>query len=122
MTILKCVIILTGLGYLGAATALFTLQRAILFPIPTTMRITPQAAGLVTMPNTPNLTANIPAQITCPAGHSQGQAGKVVNGSCRQISYPLLLNNIIWQNRTFNITVGATATSINRTWSRWCRS
>jgi uncharacterized protein len=45
MTILKWVIILAGLGYLGAAAALFILQRSILFPIPTTVRTMPEAAG-----------------------------------------------------------------------------
>jgi fermentation-respiration switch protein FrsA (DUF1100 family) len=45
MTILKWVIILAGVGYLGAATALFVWQRSILFPSPTTARTTPEAAG-----------------------------------------------------------------------------
>jgi uncharacterized protein len=45
MTILKWVIILVAIGYLGAATALYIYQRSILFPIPTTARTTPQAAG-----------------------------------------------------------------------------
>jgi hypothetical protein len=56
----------------------------------------PQAAGLVTMRNTSNLTSSFPAVITCPADHP----------NCRQISYPLLRNNLFWQNRPFNITVG----------------
>jgi fermentation-respiration switch protein FrsA (DUF1100 family) len=46
MIILKWVIILVAIVYLGAATALFVWQRSILFPIPTTARTTPQAAGL----------------------------------------------------------------------------
>jgi uncharacterized protein len=45
MTILKWVIILVAIGYFGAATALFIYQRSILFPIPTTVRTTPRAAG-----------------------------------------------------------------------------
>jgi hypothetical protein len=69
---------------------------------------TPQAAGLVTMPNTPNLTGSFPAQITCPAGYSSGsgQTSPTVNGDCRKISYPRIYNDVFWQNRTFNITVG----------------
>jgi hypothetical protein len=67
----------------------------------------PQVAGLVTMENTPNLIASLPAQITCPPGNSAGSSLlPQLNGSCRQISYPLLYNNVFWQNRTFNITVG----------------
>src|SRR5262249_9172838 len=45
MTILKWIGFLAVVGYLGAATVLYIYQRSILFPIPTTARTTPQAAG-----------------------------------------------------------------------------
>ncbi len=68
---------------------------------------TPQPAGIVAIQNSSNMTANLPATITCPAGHF---AGTATNGSCRTVSYPELFNNVIWQNRVFNISVGALGT------------
>ena len=62
---------------------------------------TPQPAGLVVTPNSSVLSSSLPATIICPVGHS------LLAGDCRQISYPLLYNNVFWQNRAFNITVGA---------------
>jgi hypothetical protein len=57
---------------------------------------TNQAAGLVTMRNTSNLTSFLPAVVNCPSDHP----------NCRQISNPLLRNNLFWQNRSFFVTVG----------------
>jgi fermentation-respiration switch protein FrsA (DUF1100 family) len=45
MTILKWIVILTAIGYLGALVALFFAQRALIFPIPTRVRTSPVAAG-----------------------------------------------------------------------------
>lgn len=45
MTILKWVIIVVALGYLGGLVILFFAQRSFLFPIPQTGRTTPEAAG-----------------------------------------------------------------------------
>ena len=45
MTVLKWIVILAALGYLGALAALFFAQRALIFPIPTTVRTSPVAAG-----------------------------------------------------------------------------
>jgi uncharacterized protein len=45
MTILKWIVILGALGYVGALATLFFAQRSIVFPIPTTARTTPAAAG-----------------------------------------------------------------------------
>jgi hypothetical protein len=60
----------------------------------------PQVAGLVSVPNSPVLVANLPTSgLSCPAGHG-------ANGSCGVYSAPLLANNIIWQNRSFFIGVG----------------
>jgi len=67
---------------------------------------TPQPAGLVTMQNTANLTSSLPANVFCPAGHASGGLGNLLNGTCRTFSYPLLANNLFWQNRTFHISVG----------------
>ena len=66
---------------------------------------TPQAAGLVSIQNSATLVANLPATITCPAGHYAGTTAS--NGTCRQYSYPVLTNDVFWQNRVFNITVGS---------------
>jgi len=63
---------------------------------------TPQVAGLVAIRNTSNLIASLPQTVLCP----QGYPGNLLNGACRQVSYPNLRNDLFWQNRTFNITVG----------------
>jgi hypothetical protein len=60
-----------------------------------------QPAGLVTMQNTGNLTAGMTGlSVTCPLGHP----------NCKSISFPLLANNLFWQNRTFHISVGVLGT------------
>jgi hypothetical protein len=66
---------------------------------------TPQPSGLVSIQNSATLVANLPATITCPANHYAG--GTASNGTCRQYSYPVLTNDVFWQNRTFNIQVGS---------------
>jgi hypothetical protein len=73
---------------------------------------TRQPAGLVTMQNTANLDASLPATILCPIGNSSGLGiiFPMPNGDCRKISYPSLQNNIFWQNRAFNIQVGGLGT------------
>jgi Bacterial Ig domain/IPT/TIG domain len=65
---------------------------------------TAQPAGLVSIQNSAILKANLPASITCPVGHFATTAS---NGTCRTVSYPLLDNNVLWQNRAFYIGVGA---------------
>lgn len=45
MLVLKWLLIVAALGYLGALALLFIKQREMLFPIPTRERISPQAAG-----------------------------------------------------------------------------
>ncbi len=45
MTILKWIISVGAIGYLGCLVALFFAQRALLFPIPQTVRTSPEAAG-----------------------------------------------------------------------------
>ena len=45
MTILKWLLIIAAVGYAGGLAAMFLLQRAILFPVPSTERIAPAAAG-----------------------------------------------------------------------------
>jgi len=58
----------------------------------------PQPAGVAVVPNTTLLTQSLNGlRITCPAGHP----------NCTRVSYPLLANNIIWQNRAFYIGVGS---------------
>jgi len=65
-----------------------------------------QPAGLVVMQNTANLTAGLPAIIFCPANHYSGGVLNFTNGTCRKISYPLIANDLFFQNRTFSIQVG----------------
>jgi hypothetical protein len=71
----------------------------------------PQPSGLVSVQNSSGLVANLPATVRCPAYHSAGTNGPssttVSNGTCRTYSYPLLLNNIFWQNSAYYIGVGA---------------
>jgi len=67
----------------------------------------PQPAGLVTMVNSPQLTSSFTTgAITCPAGH-YAPGTNATNGTCTKISYPALYNDLFWQNRAFNIGVGA---------------
>ena len=65
----------------------------------------PQISGLVSIQNSAVLEANLPTSITCPANHYQGTTA--TNGTCRTVSYPLLENNIFWQNSAYYIGVGA---------------
>jgi hypothetical protein len=62
----------------------------------TTVCTAAQPAGLVTMPNTATLTSSLTTSLNCPSGHP----------NCNTVSFPLLENNIIAQNRTFTIQVG----------------
>jgi Bacterial Ig domain len=69
----------------------------------------PQPAGVVTMVNSPQLTSSFTTgAITCPNGHYQGTSA--TNGTCTKVSYPMLQNNVLWQNRAFNIGIGALST------------
>jgi hypothetical protein len=65
----------------------------------------PQVSGLVSIQNSAILSANLPGTITCPANHFA--TGPARNGTCRTFSYPLLENNIFWQNSAYYIGVGA---------------
>jgi len=77
---------------------------------------TRQPAGVVAIQNSSQLFANLPPAsatggVTCPAGHfSTANNGAAHDGTCRTVSYPELYNNVIWDNRTFNITVGPLGT------------
>jgi hypothetical protein len=66
----------------------------------------PQPAGLVSVQNSAILMANLPATITCPSGHF-APSTSATNGTCRKASFPKLENNVLWQNRSFYIGVGA---------------
>jgi len=72
-----------------------------------------QPAGLVTMPNSPYLIASLPAAangVVCPTGFGY-TSGNVPN-SCKNISRPLLVNDLFWQNRVFHIVVGSPGTDL----------
>ncbi len=45
MTVLKWLVVLAAGGYLGGLAVLFLAQRAVIFPIPQTVRTTPEASG-----------------------------------------------------------------------------
>ncbi|PYU83180.1 MAG: hypothetical protein DMG50_09035 [Acidobacteria bacterium] len=66
----------------------------------------PQIAGVVAIQNSAVLRANLPATgptavvVTCPTGHP----------NCRTVSVPRLENNVIWQNSSYYIGVGALGT------------
>jgi hypothetical protein len=77
-------------------------------PSPCVTTSTNKPAGLVSIQNSAVLTANLPGTITCPAGHYAGTNAN--NGTCRRYSYPLLANDVFWQNRPFHITVGSLGT------------
>jgi hypothetical protein len=67
---------------------------------------TPQAAGVVSIQNSAVLVANtLTSTVVCPAGHYAGTLA--TNGTCKSYSYPLLDNNVLYQNRVFYIGVGS---------------
>ncbi|HXJ90059.1 MAG TPA: hypothetical protein VMS18_24820 [Candidatus Binatia bacterium] len=72
----------------------------------------PQPAGISSGRHSAELLASLPANITCPVGHGVGGTGTGgrVNGACRTVSYPILYNDVFWQNRAFNIVVTEPAT------------
>jgi fermentation-respiration switch protein FrsA (DUF1100 family) len=46
MTVLKWLVVLAGLGYVGVVAAMYLAQRSFIYPVPTTTRTTPKTAGL----------------------------------------------------------------------------
>ncbi len=65
----------------------------------------PQPAGLVTMYNTPNMIAELPAGVTCPSGYGYSNAA-----DCRRLSKPKMVNDLFWQNRSFSVSIIGTGT------------
>ena len=67
----------------------------------------PQPAGLSSAGHTVEFLASLPTNILCPTGHGVGGTapGGRTNGACRTVSFPLLYNDVLWQNRAFNIAV-----------------
>src|SRR5262249_8518638 len=59
----------------------------------------PQIAGLVSIQDSAVLKANLPGGLTCPSWDTAN--------NCRNVSFPLLANDVIWKNRSFHIGVGA---------------
>ena len=75
----------------------------------------PQVAGVVSIQNSAVLSANIgllpsTTPVVCPAGHFAGTSAS--NGTCKNFSYPLLANNILWQNAAFQVSVGAAVSPV----------
>jgi hypothetical protein len=69
---------------------------------------TPQPAGVSAAEHTAEFLASLPASITCPPGHPLNTANPllgVANGACRHVSFPVLFNDVLWQNRAFHIVV-----------------
>jgi len=89
----------------------------------------PQIAGLVSVNDSPVLVANIKLlaatpganPFRCPTGHGGGAwtgtsytvAGATVP-SCVSYSIPEMVNDVVWQNRSFFIGVGGKATGLNQ--------
>jgi hypothetical protein len=76
----------------------------------------PQVAGIVSVPNSSQLSANIAtlpsilgAKLVCPAGHYTGGGllGTAANANCKTASIPELYNNVVWQNSAYYVGVGA---------------
>ncbi len=63
----------------------------------------PQPGGLVVVPNSAVLLANLTGNVTCPTSH--GSNGN--SATCKKYSVPLLDNDVIWQNRSYYVGVGA---------------
>ena len=89
----------------------------------------PQPAGLVAVQNSAGLQSVISSAIVCPPGFTDPTVGTpfctgtgstctptssrfvgYANGSCKDISYPVIANDVFWQNRAFYIGVGALGT------------
>jgi hypothetical protein len=78
----------------------------------TTTTSCPQPSGLVVIPNSSSLQANLPPVgtsrrpgVVCPAHHFSGASAN--DATCRTFSYPYLADNIIWDNSAYYIGVGA---------------
>jgi hypothetical protein len=73
----------------------------------------PQVAGVVALQNSAILSANIAlpttGAVSCPLNH-YAPGTSATNGTCVSYSYPLLANNILWQNAAFQVGVGALST------------
>ena len=72
----------------------------------------PQPAGIVTMQNSPQMTTAFPAgqgKISCPS--NQGGTSKT---DCGVYSIPLLANDLIWQNRSFQVSVGGLSAAVQQ--------
>jgi hypothetical protein len=71
----------------------------------------PQVAGIVSVQNSSQLSANIKTLplVVCPAGHFTGGGflGTAVNANCKAASIPELYNNVVWQNSAYYVGVGA---------------
>ncbi len=70
----------------------------------------PQPAGLVTMQNTPNMMAQLPNSVVCPAGFGYGVGGSDstnarTGGRCVLVSLPQITNDLFWQNRAFHVEI-----------------
>jgi hypothetical protein len=63
----------------------------------------PQVAGVGSTRNSTLLTTTFTTPPTCPSGQSSTTA-------CRAYSNPILANNIIWQNRSFQVGISAAGT------------
>jgi IPT/TIG domain len=69
----------------------------------------PQPSGIASTLNSSLLTTTFTGlTITCPPGHYAG--GGANNGTCTHISYPAVYNDLVYGNRAFYISVGASGT------------
>jgi hypothetical protein len=62
------------------------------------------------MQNTPNMMAQLPSGVVCPAGFGygkivNGQETQLNNGRCVLVSLPQISNDLFWQNRAFHVEI-----------------
>jgi hypothetical protein len=68
-----------------------------------------QSAGVTTTLNSTLMTTSLTGlTVTCPPGHYGGTTAN--NGTCTQISYPALYNDLIFENRSFNVGISGAGT------------
>ena len=76
----------------------------------------PQPAGISSAEHTSEFEKSLPGTITCPTGHGAGGTGQggLDNGACRTVSVPMIYNDILWQNRAFNVVVTQPTGGVNQ--------
>ena len=66
------------------------------------------ATTCVAIQNSPTFQADLNglSNVQCPDGHFQPGTSRL-NGTCKHVSYPILYNDVFWQNRSYFIGVSS---------------